>query len=300
MINSQATIYTVAKGNYKFGAYALINSLRACGISNPIVVGTNVLLPELEMVENVIQVVLDSTWNGINLKPVLLLAYPAEYFIYFDADIIIHNGDLIKEVEIQIWQEKFFTCIDGIVAEQEIRRSFWQEIYPLKEASALPTYWYYNSGFFAGSYAKYSWILNDWKELNQNHLDPEAYLFNHPKLPMGDQDTFNAVLQSVPLKQLVSIQMPDWLAMSQLHHPFFHIGNFRPNAFLHCTGKEKPWLFKQVPQRAPNTYDDLWYQYIIKLPLPVVCNFKISYLQKQWYERSILSRIIIKLKLLVR
>lgn len=294
MITTPATIYTIAKGNYKYGAFALINSLRANGINNPVVVGTDVYLKELENAEAITQVVLDSDWNGINLKPVLLLTHPSEYFIYFDADIILYNANCIAEVEKLIQQKKFFACVDGIVTEHEIRRHFWQEIYPPKDAQTNPTCWYYNSGFFAGCFTEHSWILQDWKKLNQNHLDPKAYLFSHPKLLMGDQDTYNAILQWLPIQKMAAIQMPDWLAMSLPHHPFFHIGNFWPHAFLHCTGKEKPWLFKKLPARSPNTYDDFWYQYVIKSPAPVCCSFPLSYLQKQWFKRSILSRIIIK------
>lgn len=291
-----ATIYTIAKGNYKYGAFALINSLRACGVNNPVVVGTDSYLTELDTVENVSQIILESTWNGTNLKPVLLLSHPAEYFIYFDADIIVYDAELIIEVEKQIRQNKFFACVDGIVTEHEVRRHYWQEIYPPKNADAKPTCWYYNAGFFAGCFAEHNWILNDWNVLNQSHLNLEAFLFSNPKLPMSDQDTLNAVLQLIPTKQMVVIEMPDWFGVINQVNPFFQIGNFRPQAFLHCTGKEKPWHLKKAPARAPNTYDDLWYRYIIQSPSPVSCSFPLSYWQKQWYKRSILSRIIIKLK----
>ncbi len=300
MNNFTATIYTIAKGNYKFGAFALINSLRVNNIKNPIVVGTDVYLKELEAVEQVTQVVLDSNWNGINLKPVLLLKHPANYFVYFDADIILTDVELINEIEKRLKEKKFFACVDGIVTEHEIRRHYWQEIYPIKEASNQLTCWYYNSGFFAGSFKDHQWILEDWKQLNQNYLDPQAYLFSNPKLPMGDQDTFNAILQNLPTKQMAIIEMPDWFSVINQPNSFFHIGNFRPHAFLHCTGHEKPWLIKQTPTRAPNTYDDLWYKYVIQFPSPVLCAFPISYFQKQWYKRSLLSRIIIKLKSMLR
>ena len=291
-----ATIYTIAKGNYKYGAFALINSLRANGVKNQVVVGTDVYLKELEYVEQVTQVVLNSTWNGINLKPVLLLEHPSEYFIYFDADIILTDAGLITEIEKRLYEHKFFTCVDGIVTEHEIRRQYWHEIYPVKEASNQPTCWYYNSGFFAGSFKNHTWILEDWKQLNQTYLDPEAYLFSNPKLPMGDQDTFNAVIQNLPTSKMASIQMPDWRAVNINHHPFYHIANFRPQAFLHCTGKDKPWLFTRSPAKPPTAYHDLWYQYVIKNPEPVKCNFPISFMLKEWFERSYSSRIIIKIK----
>ncbi|RYE37013.1 MAG: hypothetical protein EOP42_01240 [Sphingobacteriaceae bacterium] len=296
MINQETTIYTIAKGNYKYGVFALINSLRANNIKNPIIVGTDVYLKELENIENVTQVVLESSWNGINLKPVLLLEKPATYFIYFDADIILTDPALITEIEKRLQENKFFTCVDGIVTEHEIRRLYWQEIYPVKEASNKLTCWYYNSGFFAGSFKNHTWILEDWKNLNQTYLDPEAYLFSNPKLPMGDQDTFNAIIQSLPAQDMASIQMPDWRAVNINDHPFYHIANFRPQAFLHCTGKDKPWLFTQPPAKPPTAYHDLWYQYIIKNPAPVICNFPVSYMQNEWFKRSYLSRIIIKLK----
>lgn len=296
MINTGIAIYTIAKGNYKFGAFALINSLRANGIKNPIVVGTDIHLKELENVEQVTQVVLDSTWNGINLKPVLLLKHPTDYFIYFDADIILTDAGLITEIEKRLQEKKFFTCVDGIVSEHEIRRHYWQEIYPIKEASNQLTCWYYNSGFFAGSFKDHQWILEDWKQLNQTYLDPEAYLFSNPKLPMGDQDTFNAILQTLPTLNMASIQMPDWRAVNIQVHPFYHIANFRPQAFLHCTGKDKPWLFHYAPAKPPTAYHDLWYQYIIKSAEPVTCNFPLSFMLNEWFKRSYLSRIIIKIK----
>ncbi|RYE37221.1 MAG: hypothetical protein EOP42_00410 [Sphingobacteriaceae bacterium] len=296
MSNQVVTIYTIAKGNYKFGAFALINSLRANGVENPIVVGTDVHLKELENVEQVTQVVLDSTWNGINLKPVLLLKQPADYFIYFDADIILTDAGLITEIEKRLLEDKFFTCVDGIVTEHEIRRHYWHEIYPVKEASGNPTCWYYNSGFFAGSFKNHTWILEDWKQLNQTYLDPEAYLFSNPKLPMGDQDTFNAVIQNLPTNNIASIQMPDWRAVNIHTHPFYHIANFRPQAFLHCTGKDKPWLFTHSPAKPPTAYHDLWYKYVIQKSGPVICNFPISFWLNEWFERSYLSRIIIKIK----
>ena len=296
METNSTTIYTIAKGNYKFGAFALINSLRACGINNLVIVGTDVFLTELENIENVKQVVIDSSWNGTNLKPVLLLSHPSKYFIYFDADVIIYDGEFIREVEKQIFQNKFFACIDGIVAEHEVRRHYWQEIYPLKNSVSKPTHWYYNAGFFAGCLSNHRWILEDWNQLNLDNLDLEGYLFSNPKLPLSDQDTLNAILQFLPTEQMAVIELPDWFGTGTQTNPFFHIGNFRPQAFLHCTGHEKPWKLNKAPSRAPNTYDDLWYRYIIQSPYPISSSYKLSYLHVQWFKRSILSRLVIKLK----
>src|SRR4051812_9816256 len=84
-----ATIYTVATGDYIYGAFALINSLRTLGVTNPVVVGTDKDWPELADLGGVQQVVFDSGWSGLNLKSVLILENPADEFIFFDADIIV-------------------------------------------------------------------------------------------------------------------------------------------------------------------------------------------------------------------
>jgi len=293
---NNTTIYTVSTGNYKYGAFALINSIRSFGLTNPIVVGTDAHLPELDNIEGVTQIVFNSAWNGVNLKSVLILAHPSDNFIFFDADIIVTHADFIPELERLLLSNKFVACVDGIVSQHEYRRAYWAEIYPFKNGDISAHCWYYNSGFFAGVFNQHKQILEDWKEISNQYLDPKAYLFDNPKLPMADQDTLNAILQTLPLTSLATIQMPDWRAINIHENPFFHIGNFRPHAFLHCTGKNKPWNITAIPPRSPNAYDDLWYSYMFKNNTPVKGSFKITYLQRQWFERSLLSRIIIKLK----
>jgi hypothetical protein len=290
-----ATIYTVSTGNYKYGAFALINSVRNLGLNNPIVIGTDMHLPELENIEGITQIVLNSDWNGLNLKSVLILEHPAEHFIFFDADIILTHPDFIPELERLLSLNKFIACIDGIVSQHEYRRLYWSEIYPHGN-KPIEHCWYYNSGFFAGVFSLHQHVLSDWRALTKKHLDPKAYLFAHPKLPMADQDTFNAILQTLPLDSMATIQMPDWRAISIQEHPFYHIGNFIPHAFLHCTGKNKPWAINSTPANAPNTYDDLWYQYLFIKTRPVKSDFNLSFLQKQWFQRTVISRLIIKLK----
>ena len=139
-------------------------------------------------------------------------------------------------------------------------------------------------------------ILEDWQKLTSEHLNPTAYLFDHPKLPMADQDIFNAVLQTVKISNLVSIQMPDWRAINLNGFPFFHIGNFRPHAFLHCTGASKPWKLKSIPSRSPTAYDDLWFTYLTEFANPINAQISFSWLMRGWFRRNLLSRFISRAK----
>jgi lipopolysaccharide biosynthesis glycosyltransferase len=292
------TIYTICTKKFKYGAFALINSIRYLGINNPIFVATDVNLPELDNIKGITQVIIKNDWNPVNLKPLFLLEYPSEEFIFFDADIIVTNAQFITEIERLLGTNKFISCIEGIVPNNEYRRSFWMEIYPANNDS-INHKWYYNSGFFAGKMSTHKKLLNDWMELSAQHLDLSADLFYNKRLPMPDQDILNAILQASPSQDIITLQMPDWRSIVVPQHPFYHIGNFRPHAFLHCTGKNKPWDITGIPSKSPNAYDDLWYQYIFKNNTPVKSIFKLTYLQKHWFKRSILSRIIIKLKNLV-
>lgn len=288
------TIYTVTTGDYKFGVFALINSLRSLGIDNNIVVGTDKFLPELQKDNDITQIIFDVDWNGTNLKAYTILKNPADYFIYLDADIIITNDNFIIEVEQFIHEDKLVLPVDGIVVETEWRRHYWRTIYPSEQLAKHA--WYYNAGFFAGSLAKFQWVLEDWIKLNKTHLDLKAFLFEHNKLPMADQDTFNAILQTLPPEDIVTLQIPDWRSLSTHQNTFFHIGNFRPEAFLHCTGKNKPWTIKGIPSRSPSAYDDLWYRLLIQQETFVQANFLLTFWQHQWFKRTRLARIISKIK----
>ncbi|WP_158992220.1 glycosyltransferase [Mucilaginibacter sp. L196] len=289
------TIYTLCTKKFKYGAFALINSIRQLGIDNPIIVATDINLPELNDVEGITQVIIETDWNPVNLKPLFLLQYPSEKFIFFDADIIVTNAQFIPEIERLLATNKFISCIEGIVSEHEYRRSFWTEIYSVDNDSANHK-WYYNSGFFAGNMAHHKQLLNHWMELSSQHLDLTASLFNNSRLPMPDQDILNAILQANPPEDIISIQLSDWYSVVVPQHPFYSIGSFKPYAFLHCTGQNKPWDISLTPPKSPNAYDDLWYAYLFKNNAPVKSTFKLTYMQRQWFERSLLSRIVIKLK----
>lgn len=289
------TIYTVSTHNYKYGVFALINSLRQLKIDNPIVVGTDMHLTELDGIDNITQFIFDVDWNGTNLKAYTILNNPSDFFIYFDADIILTDKRFITEVEKALNENKLVVPIEGIDSENEIRRTYWQSIYPSKTDKIIHS-WYYNAGFFAGVMAQHKHILNDWIALNKQYLNLKEFLFFNKKLPMADQDTLNAILQTLPIESMVTIQMPDWYSVATPQHPFYPIGNFKPHAFLHCTGKNKPWAITNVPANAPNTYDDFWYQYLFINNHPVKSDFNLPYFQKQWFQRTVISRLIIKLK----
>jgi len=293
------TIFTITTGTgYQYGVFALINSLRAMGADHPVVVGTDRFLPELANVAGVSQFLFELDWNGTNLKAFTILQQQAERFIYIDADIILTDPDFLPAIELALDERKFVVPIDGIVSQNELRRGYWRSMYPAT-APVLHNF-YYNAGFFAGLLSAHEWLLKDWIALNQKHLDLKAFLFDHKRLPMADQDTLNAVLQTVPPADLATVQMPDWRSIALPVHPFFHIGNFRPHAFLHCTGKHKPWLVRGIPPRSPNAYDEAWYHYTFERDQPVKAGLRATFGQKQWFKRTKLSRLAVKLKKMLK
>ena len=289
------TIYTLCTQKFKYGAFALINSIRQLGANNPIIIATDINLPELNNVAGITQVIIKNDWNPVNLKPLLLLQHPSENFIFFDADIVVTNAQFIPELERLITNDKFITCIEGIVVDNEYRRSYWSEIHHTNNGLANHK-WYYNSGFFAGNMATHKSLLNNWMELSSRYLDLSALFFSDSRLPMQDQDILNAILQNTPSNNIISIQMPDWYSVVVPQHSFYATGIFKPHAFVHCTGKNKPWDIIATPARLPNSYDNEWYKYLLKQTTPIKSDYKISYLQRQWFERTALSRIVIKIK----
>lgn len=295
-MQQKTKIFSICTGDYKYGVFALINSIRHCGIINDIIIGTDKIIPELEHIIGVEQLIIESEWNGLNLKSTVILESECDHFVFFDSDIIVTSADFFKEIELLIIKSKFVVCIDGIVSGNEYRRMYWNDIYPSTLAKREYHNFYYNSGFFAGSYLEHNYILKDWKKLTQKYLDPKAYLFDNPKLPMADQDLFNAIIQTLPLDNLVSLQMPDWRAINLEDFPFFHIGNFRPHAFLHCTGNFKPWKIKKVPAQSPTLYDELWFKYVTDSANPIMPKIIFPRVLKLWFKRNILSRILVKIK----
>ncbi len=292
-----ATIYAVSKGNYKFGAIALVNSLMRLGLKNDIVIGTDINIHELEKLRNVKQVIIDSAWNATNLKAKLILKSRSPLFIYFDADIIVNDKRFITKVEEIITSGKFCVAVDGIVPQNDYRRHFWSHHIPkLADRKSTEHSWYYNAGFFAGNINHHEQLLSDWSNLIESTLDPQKFTFDDENFPMADQDIYNALLQTVPLNQLVSFSMPDWIGISAQLNPFFQIGNFRPYAFIHCTGEHKPWKIVGIPKMSPNDYDTAWYKNIFAEDNPVKTDMKLSSLQHMWFKYSLVTRIIVRLK----
>ncbi|MCZ4244700.1 glycosyltransferase [Pedobacter punctiformis] len=294
----QATIYTITKGNYKFGVIALVNSLIRLGVKNKVIIGTDIIIDELVGLNNVDQFIINSTWNPTNLKGKLILDHPSDLFIYFDADIIVTDRKFIGKIEEIITDGKFCTAVDGIVPQNDYRRHLWRINSSDLEynQSDIEHPWYYNAGFFAGNFNQHQKLLFEWYKLIEKNIDPEKFIFDNEDFPMADQDMYNALLQNIPLNQFVSFSMPDWVGISTQLNPFFQIGNFRPHAFIHCTGEHKPWKIKGVPKNSPNEYDVHWYRNIFNIENPVRPNFKLTRFQHMWFNYSLLTRIISKLK----
>ncbi|RZK42874.1 MAG: hypothetical protein EOO90_05990 [Pedobacter sp.] len=291
----EATIFTITKGNYKFGVIALINSLRALGLTNKVIVGTAEDIKELENVPNVVQAKIDPEWNPTNLKCKLIIDNPSELFIFFDADIIITEKKFIEKVQELTSNGLFYAAVDGIVPQNDYRRIVWREINP-GNSENIEHPWYYNAGFFAGNLKNHLSILERWHELICTHIKPAEFTFQNKKFPMVDQDMYNAVLQNVKMNEIVSISAPDWIGIAAQVNPFFQIGNFRPSAFIHCTGEHKPWKIDGIPRQSPNEYDKLWYEYIFGENNLIKADVKFSRIQHMWFNHSIATRIIRKIK----
>ncbi|WP_231427103.1 hypothetical protein [Pedobacter sp. Leaf250] len=289
-----STIYTITKGNYKYGVIALINSLRFCGIENEIIVGTDKEIIELTGHKNIKQIIIDSDWNPTNLKGKLILDNPANSFIFFDADIIVSSAKFVRIVEKYIEQGKFCTVIDGIVPHNDHRRHLWRTVSP--SDIEIPSPWYYNAGFFAGNSTLHFDFLMNWLNMIETTLDPTKFLFENDDFPMADQDIYNCLLQNVATADIVSFSPSDWLGISTQLNPFFQIGNFRPNAFIHCTGEHKPWKIIGLPKQAPNEYDIKWYDFIFNPENTIKANFRLNKVQHQWFKNKIQIRILRKIK----
>jgi len=289
-----ATIYTITKGNYKYGVIALINSLRFCGIENEIIIGTDKEIIELTAHKNIKQVIIDSDWNPTNLKGKLILDNSANNFIFFDADIIVNSAKFVRVVEKYIAQGKFCAVIDGVVPENDYRRHLWRTVAP--SDLGISSSWYYNAGFFAGNSTLHLDFLTKWFNLIETTLDPTKFLFENEDFPMADQDIYNCLLQNVSSEDIVSFSPSDWLGISTQVNPFFQIGNFRPHAFIHCTGEHKPWKMNGLPKQAPNEYDIKWYDFIFNPENTIKVNFRLNKVQHQWFKNKIQIRILRKIK----
>ena len=295
---ASATIYTITKGNYKFGVIALINSLARLGLTNKIVIGTDVIIDELLVIKNIDQVIINSTWNPTNLKAKLIIDHPSDFFIYFDADVIVTDKKFVLKVEEIIASGKFCVAVDGIVPQNDYRRNLWQTKVKGLEFTQddIEHSWYYNAGFFAGNFIQHEKILSQWLLLIEKNIDPEKFTFSNDDYPMVDQDMFNALLQNITLNQFVSFSMPDWIGISTSLNPFFQISNFKPCAFIHCTGEHKPWKIKGIPKNSPNSYDVQWYRNTFDSDNIAQPFFKLNSLQHMWFNYSSLTRIISRLK----
>lgn len=221
--------------------------------------------------------------------------YPSECFIFFDADIIINDKKFIHSVEKAINSDLLCVAVDGIVPQHDYRRYVWHQIHP---GALLQTEhpWYYNAGFFAGNKTSHLSLLIFWDELIKTHIKSNQFLYDNEDFPMMDQDMFNAVLQHLKLDKIMSFSRPDWLGIATQVNPFFQIGNFRPYAFVHCTGKHKPWNMKGIPTYGPSEYDEKWYKFIFDKNNAIKTTVHLTKLQHSWFRHSLITRIIRKIK----
>lgn len=269
----QVSVYTFADEAYVPAIVGLINSLRSVGFSGDIHVGSDAPLTLAESAgeraANVhFHVLGPSEWSPVNRKTELLFAHPSPRFAFIDADVVVTNGDLMGALGRWTNSAPVFV-IEAILPACDHRRRRWSErLGAVSNPAAWPSY-YFNSGLFAGDFARDRALLQCWHDAMHRALKPPARIYDDPDFLMPDQDVLNAVLQDWR-GPLTTIGPPDiWQAASP-PHPFLQLGSFPlfPPALLHCTGPEKPWKLREVPARTPSFYDQQWYRHAVESQAP--------------------------------
>lgn len=283
------TIYTILTNDYYPGFIALVNSLRANGFNEKIIVGVDKTFNKKDSIDNVefVEVEYKNYWIG-NLKPYLLLNYPNENFIFIDSDIIINHEKFRKRLE-KIVKLGFFLTIENILPANDYRRFLWN-----KNNDYGSHDYYYNSGLFAGSWKRDREIIDKWWNVISENIEPPGDIYENEIYPMPDQDSLNSVLQKNEAK-LVTMTYPDVWFTTYPVKPFIHVGGFDRPAILHCTGKNKTWKIKNIPNYSPNIYDLKWYKYVILHNKIGIGQVPISYPLKLWFEKNPIITIYQKL-----
>lgn len=278
-------IYTVCTGHYKYGLFALINSLRYYGYSGPIIIATDQLMSELEGKENIEQKIFKTKHIFGNLKARVILDYPSESFLYLDPDIIQTSESFIASIKSLLLQyNKFIVSSEGIVAKNELRRIEWAKF--CEEEKDIEQNIYYSAGLLAGNFEKDRWLLEKWDKLINKFIEPGKYFNAHPAFLLADQDILNAILQHLPAKEFISIGMPDWIGTATGINPFHPFGSQLEPMFTHATGKEKTWLLKKLPRRYPNFYDRNFYRFMHGEKLIIKHDLSLSFMHKLWFKQS--------------
>ena len=278
-------IYTVCTGHYKYGSFALVNSLLHFGYKGPVIVGTDKIIPELEGVNQVEQVILDSKHVFGNLKARIILENPAKNFIYLDPDVIQLNADFLNIVLDSL--DKFGKLIlstEGLVSKNEIRRTIWND--KIKESSLPQSDQYYSGGFVAGVFEEHKYILELWDKYIHEYIEPGKYFRCCPEFPLADQDILNVVVQNIPSDKVLSIAIPDWVGTATAFNPFHEFGFYDKALFVHATGKHKTWTLKEIPMRYPNPYDKAFFKFIQMPEFGIKTFYSFTKMQERWFNKS--------------
>jgi hypothetical protein len=294
------TVYTLANEAYVPAVVALVNSLRAHGFDGAIRVGsTEPLSIAGADAEAVSFHVLEPSdyWPG-NRKAELLLAHPAERFVFLDADMVVTTGEFLPRLQELVELGPVF-AIEGVVASVDYRRHLWAERLGRERAPERWPAHYFNSGLFAGLWGRDRALVEAWDGAIRKALRPPGALFTDRDFPTSDQDALNAVLQDYSPPPL-GIGPPDIWAAASPSHPFLHVGTFDPPAVLHCTGQDKPWKLTTPPERDPHRYDLAWYQHAVREPAALPVDREVSPALHAWFRRDRLARTLSRGRRVVR
>lgn len=282
---SELAIYTVCTGNYKFGLFALLNSIAKCDFKGKIYVATNELIEEINHLNNVHQKIIHTQHVFGCLKAQIILENPSEKFIYLDPDIIITNPDFFRIIYNSLEKEgRLLVSNEGILPSNDIRRKVWND--KANILSSPKSNYYYSAGFVSGIFTKHENILIQWNDLINKYIEPGKYFKCCYEFPLADQDILNLVLQNIETDEILSFGFPDWVGTATSINPFHEYGFFEKPLFVHATGGSKSWQYKKLPLRYPNTYDKLFYKNIIGNPLNIKINLKFNSIEKMWFTES--------------
>jgi hypothetical protein len=265
---SKLEIYTLTDEAFVPGVVALVNSLRRTGFDGQIHVGSPEPLSIASCGAPAVQfhILRSDRFYPTNRKAELLLAHPAERFAYFDADTLVVNPSFIPRFT--EWIELAFVCsFEAVVPNNDHRRFGWARRLGFP---ADPLHWpnhYFNAGLFGGIFKRDCQLLETWDQAIKKLIAPPGAAFIDVDFPLHDQDVLNGILQQSA--DVLGVGQPDiWYAASPVN-PFLCLGSFNGPALLHCTGLSKPWKLATGADRAPNIYEQHWFNVAVQNPNPL-------------------------------
>ncbi|MCB0538917.1 MAG: hypothetical protein KDE33_15495 [Bacteroidetes bacterium] len=281
----ELSIYTVCTGNYKYGLFALLNSIAKCNFKGKIYVATNKEIEELNHLENVYQKIIHTNHIFGCLKAKIILDNPSDKFIYLDPDIVILNTNFFKIINNSLEKhQKLIVSNEGILPSSDIRRRIWND--KAKINSNPKSNYYYSGGFVAGLFSKHKTNLKEWDTYINDFIEPGKYFKCCYEFPLADQDILNLVLQNMETDEILSFGFPDWIGTATSINPFHEYGFFEKPLFVHATGGSKSWQYEKLPLRYPNAYDKGFYKNIIENTLGIEIDLKLSRIKKLWFTES--------------